>query len=48
MVKLKRGSTEVATEGNSNITFVRWKDYKIVTVISLTKGWEELTTYNKI
>ena len=32
MGKLERGSPDVVTENNSNITFVRWKDNKVVTV----------------
>ena len=38
MEKLERGSSDVATEDTSNITFVRWKDNKIVTVASNLYG----------
>ena len=32
--KLKKGSADVVIEDNAKISFVRWKDNKVVTVIS--------------
>ena len=34
MEKLERGSSDIIIENNSNITFVRWKDDKVVAVAS--------------
>ena len=38
METLQRGSSDVSTEINCNVTFVRWKDNKIVTVASTLYG----------
>ena len=38
MEKLERGSSDVVTGSNSKITFVRWKDNKVVTVASTLYG----------
>ena len=38
METLQRGSSDVSTEINCNVTFVRWKDNKIVTVASSLYG----------
>ena len=42
MEKLERGSTDVVTEKNVNLTFVRWKDNKVVTVTSNIHGQNPL------
>ena len=42
MEKLERGSTDVVTEKNANITFVRWKDNKVVTIASTSHGEKPL------
>ena len=34
MEKLERGASDVVTDKNSNLTLVRWKDNKVVTVAS--------------
>ena len=34
MEKLERGASDVVTDKNSNLTLVRWKDNKVVTVVS--------------
>ena len=33
MEKFERGSSDIIIESNSNITFVRWKDNKVVKVV---------------
>ena len=38
MEKLKRGSADAAIDDNSKIAFVRWKNNKVVTVISSKYG----------
>ena len=38
MEMLERGSTDVVIDDNAKIAFVRWKDYKVVTVIRLKYG----------
>ena len=35
MEKLERGASDVVTDKNSNLTLVRWKDNKVVTVASI-------------
>lgn len=37
-----RGSTDVVTEENAEITFVRWKDNKVVTVASTLHGQQPM------
>ena len=34
MEKLERGASDVVTDKSSNLTLVRWKDNKVVTVVS--------------
>ena len=34
MEKLERGASDVATDKSSNLTLVRWKDNKVVIVVS--------------
>ena len=36
--KLERGASEVVTDKNSNLTLVRWKSNKVVTVVSTFVG----------
>ena len=38
MEKLERGASDVVTDKNSNLTLVRWKDNKVVTVASTFVG----------
>ena len=38
MEKLERGASDVVTDKNSNLTLVRWKDNKVVTVVSTFVG----------
>ena len=38
MEKLKRGSADAVIDDNSKIAFVRWKNNKVVTVISSKYG----------
>ena len=38
MEKLKRGAADVVTDKNSNLTLLRWKDNKMVTVASTFVG----------
>ena len=38
MEKLERGPSDVVTDKNSNLTLVRWKDNKVVTVASTFVG----------
>ena len=38
MEKLERGSPDVVTDDNAKIAFVRWKDNKVITVISSKYG----------
>ena len=38
MEKLERGASDVVTDKNSNLTLVRWKDNKVVTVVSKFVG----------
>ena len=38
MEKLERGSADVVINDNAKIAFVRWKDNKVVTVISSKYG----------
>ena len=38
MGKLEKGSTDVVIDDNAKIAFVRWKDNKVVTVISSKYG----------
>ena len=35
---LERGTSDVVTDKNSNVTLVRWKDNKVVTVASTFVG----------
>ena len=38
MKKLERGSADVVIDDNAKVAFVRWKDNKVVTVISSKYG----------
>ena len=38
MEKLERGASDVVTDKNSNLTLVRWKSNKVVTVVSTYVG----------
>ena len=38
MKKLEKGASDVVTDKNSNLTLVRWKDNKVVTVASTFVG----------
>ena len=48
MEKLKRGSYDVLTESNSDITFGRWKDNKVITVVFTLHGQSQTKKLYKV
>ena len=47
MQKLEIGASDVVTDKNSNLTLVRWKDNKVVTVASTFVGKMSLRTAHR-